>query len=96
MVLPVRNILPQFFIDKTETGAKEAIEVGGYYLTNMLLFLPVLYLIYVYRSHYLSIGDSFCSMVLGLGEYAMRIIMAKLFVGMLGTEILFSLSRFRG
>ncbi len=94
MVLPVRNILPQFFIDKTETGAKEAIEVGGYYLTNMLLFLPVLYLIYVYRSHFQSIGDSFWSMVSGFGESATRIIMAKLFVGMFGTEILFFVEPF--
>ena len=94
IVLPLRNVLPQFFIDKTEAGASEALEVGAHYLTNMTLFLPVLYLVYVYRSHFQSIGDSFWSMVSGFGESAVRIIMAKLLIIPLGTGVLFFIEPF--
>ncbi len=94
IVLPLSGILPQFFINKAEEGTAEALAVGTHYLINMTLFLPVLYLIYVYRSNFQSIGDSFWSMLSGFGESAVRILMAKLFIMWLGTNVLFFVEPF--
>lgn len=94
IVLPLSGVLPRFFIDKTEAGAAEALEVGAHYLFNMTLFLPVLYLVYVYRSHFQSIGDSLWSMISGFAESGIRIVMAKLFITWLGTEVLFFIEPF--
>ncbi len=94
LVIPLRNILLQLFIDIGEEGAKEALAVGSRYLINMALCLPILYLVYVYRSNFQSIGDSFWSMVSGFGESAVRILMAKLMIVYLGGGVLFFIEPF--
>lgn len=77
IVMPLRGILPQYFIDRSEIGADRALDVASSYLFYMVLFLPVLYIIYVYRGNFQSIGDSFWSMVSGFGEAAARIFVTK-------------------
>lgn len=93
-VIPTRNILLQLFIDIGEEGAVEALAVGSRYLINMALCLPILYLVYVYRSNFQSIGDSFWSMISGFGESAVRILMAKLIIVYLGGGVLFFIEPF--
>jgi len=94
IVLPLRRLLPQFFIDKTEAGAAAAIEVAATYLLYMVLFLPVLYIIYVYRGNFQSIGDAKWSMISGFAECGIRILMAKVIINFVGKNTLFFIEPF--
>ncbi len=94
IVLPLRRILPQFFIDISEEGAAAAIDVAATYLLYMVLFLPVLYIIYVYRGNFQSIGDSKWSMISGFAECGIRMLMAKLFIKLFGKNTLFFIEPF--
>lgn len=89
IVLPMRYLLPQLFIDLTEPGAPEAVEVAARYLTNMILSLPILYLVYVHRNNLQAIGIASWSLVSGIGEAVSRVVMAKLMFGFVGVEIMF-------
>lgn len=94
LVLPLRTILPQLFIDAAEAGATEALAVSVRYLTIMVLWLPVLYMVYVYRSQLQSMGDSMWSMISGFGEAAVRVLMGKAVVVWLGSGALFYVEPF--
>ena len=89
MVLPLRYLLPRLFIDMSEAGAVEAIEVAAKYLAHMLLALPILYLVYVHRNHLQAIGNSSWSLISGIAEALSRVVMAKLFFDMVGVGIMF-------
>ena len=89
MVLPLRYILPQLFIDMSDVGARDAISVAGRYLTNMILSLPILYLAYVHRNHLQAIGNASWSLVSGIMEAMGRIVMAKLLFDAVGVEVMF-------
>ena len=89
IVLPLRYLLPQMFIDMKEVGAADAIYVAARYLTNMILSLPILYLVYVHRNNLQAIGNSTWSMVSGIAEAVSRVVMAKLFFDLAGVEIMF-------
>ena len=67
-----------------EAGAADAIHVAARYLTNMILSLPILYLVYVHRNNLQAIGNSSWSLVSGIAEAASRVIMAKLFFDLAG------------
>ncbi|MBO7762685.1 MAG: MATE family efflux transporter [Clostridia bacterium] len=88
-VLPLRSLLPRLFIDMSEVGAADAIRVAAKYLTNMILSLPILYLVYVHRNHLQAIGNSSWSLISGIAEALSRVIMAKLLFGSVGVEIMF-------
>ena len=88
-VLPLRSLLPRLFIDTSEAGAVDAIRVAAKYLTNMILSLPILYLVYVHRNHLQAIGNSSWSLISGIAEALSRVIMAKLLFGPVGVEIMF-------
>lgn len=88
-VLPLRHLLPQIFIDLSEPGAPEAIEVAARYLMNMILSLPILYLVYVHRNNLQAIGIASWSLVSGIAEAVSRVIMAKLCLPFTGVDILF-------
>ena len=88
-LLALRGVLPQLFLNVDESGAAEAIAVAKRYLTNMAISLPILYLIYVYRSHLQSIGDSIWSMISGFTETFARIGMVKLVIVWFGNDVLF-------
>ena len=75
--------------ERDMSGATEAIAVAMRYLTNMGLSLPMLYLIYVYRSNLQSIGDSFWSMVSGFTETLARVGTARLVMRWIGRDALF-------
>ncbi len=89
ITLPLKSVLPQLFIDVSEEGAKDAIYVAARYLTNMILSLPVLYLVYVHRNNLQAIGNSSWSMISGIAEAGSRVIMAKIFFKFAGVEIMF-------
>lgn len=89
IVLPLRYYLPQIFIDMTEPGAADAVDVAAKYLRNMILSMPILYLVYVHRNNLQAIGNTVWSLVSGIAEAASRVIMAKFFLAAAGVEILF-------
>ncbi len=64
------------FISADEVGATESLGIAFKYLFVMLLSLPVLYLLYLYRSTLQALGNSFWSMLSGIAECVMRIIFA--------------------
>ena len=89
IVLPLRYLLPQIFIDMAEPGAPEAINVAARYLTNMILSMPILYLVYVHRNNLQAIGIASWSLVSGIAEAASRVAMAKLLFPFVGVEAMF-------
>lgn len=94
IVLPLRSILPQVFMDMSESGADNAIYVASRYLTNMILALPILYLVYVHRNNLQAIGISSWSLVSGIAEAAIRVVIAKAFYPIFGVESLFFIEPF--
>ena len=89
LVLPLRYLLPQLFIDMSKEGAADVIHVAARYLTNMILSLPVLYLVYVHRNNLQAVGNASWSLISGIAEAASRVVMAKLFFDLAGMEIMF-------
>ena len=89
VVLPLRGILPQLFMDGAEAGAAEALQVSAKYLTYMAFGMPILYLVYVHRSNLQAIGNSSWSLVSGIAEAAVRVIIAKCFYPFFGVQTLF-------
>ena len=79
--------------DGTDTwffgGGAEAVEIAVYYLSVMAAGLSVLYLIYVFRNALQAMGISLWSMVSGIVECAVRVLMAKLVINYIGTDALF-------
>jgi Na+-driven multidrug efflux pump len=88
-VLPLRYLLPKLFIDTSEIGSADAVNVAARYLTNMILSLPILYLVYVHRNNLQAIGNSSWSLISGIMEAVSRVVMAKLIFGFCGADILF-------
>lgn len=89
VMLLVGKYLLQMFIDATETGATEALQIGFHYLIIASVSLIILYLIHVYRNAMQALGNSFWSMISGFAECAVRILMAKAVVLVLGTGTLY-------
>lgn len=89
VVLPANRLLPQLFLDISQPGAEEALEVACRYLLYMTLSLPVLYLVYVHRNNLQAIGVSSWSLVSGIAEAAVRVFMAKALFPFLGTTVLY-------
>lgn len=89
VVLPLNRLLPQLFMDVSEAGAAEALDVACHYLINMTLSMPILYLVYVHRHNLQAIGVSSWSLVSGIAEAAVRVIMAKVLFHIVGVEVLF-------
>ena len=73
------------FISADEVGATESLGIAFKYLFVMLLSLPVLYLLYLYRSTLQALGNSFWSMLSGIAECVMRIIFATYIYSSFGT-----------
>ncbi len=89
IMLLIGKYLLQMFIDATEEGATEALQIGFRYLLIASVNLVILYLIHVYRNVMQALGNSFWSMISGLAECAVRILMSKGIVLVLGTGVLY-------
>ena len=88
-VLPLRELLLSLFLDTAEEGGPAALAIGTRYLTVMLFFLVVLYLIHLFRNALQSIGVSVFSMLSGLAEFLVRVGMAKVVTRLLGVDTLY-------
>ena len=89
IMLSAGKYLLQMFIDVTEVGAAESLQVGFRYLVIASASLVILYLIHVYRNAMQALGNSFWSMISGFAECAFRILMTKGIVLLFGTETLY-------
>ena len=84
MILFGEGLLSLFLTDVDALKVAETLEVAYLYLVVMSLGLPMLYLLFGYRTTLQGIGDTFIPMVSGFVELVMRILCAvvlPLFMG---------------
>lgn len=89
IVLISRRYLLQLFLNTSEAGGPEALETGIRYLTIMIVFLVILYLIHIFRNVLQAMENSFWSMVSGFAELLCRVFMAKVAIHWIGSDALF-------
>ena len=83
-----KPILSQF-ISGTAEQAAQTLEIAYYYLVVMSLFLPVLYLLHMFRSTIQGLGNTVLPMVSGIGELIMRVLSAVLLPRVVGNVGIF-------
>lgn len=83
MLLFGQGIVGSFINDTPEVKAR-AVSVAYEYLKIMSIMLPILYLLYVYRSALMGLGDAMTPMVSGIVEFAMRLLVISLLPGIMG------------
>ena len=84
-----RRPLLSLFLDTREIGGTEALDVAVHYLTIMVTYLVILYLVHVFRNVLQAIEISLWSMLSGFGECIARVVMAKLVINYMGSDALF-------
>ena len=89
IILSSGKYLLQLFLDVSKDGGTAALEIGWRYLYIMALFLIILYLIYVYRNLLQAVGTSVWSMISGILEFIIRVVMGKVIILYLGIDTLF-------
>lgn len=94
VMLLVGKYLLQAFIDAGEAEGPAALEIAQHYLLVMSAFLVVCYLIHVYRNALQAMGNSVWSMISGFAECGVRILMAKVLVSLLGSNVLYYIEPF--
>lgn len=77
------------FITGTPREVQAATDIAYYYLAVMSVFLPILYLLHLYRSSLQGMGDTVLPMVSGIAELVMRTGAALTLPGILGREGIF-------
>lgn len=94
VMLAVGKYLLQAFIDAGEAEGPAALAIAQHYLLVMAAFLVVCYLIHVYRNALQAMGNSIWSMVSGFAECGVRVLMAKVVVSLLGSDVLYYIEPF--
>ena len=88
------KILLSMFLDASQEGGTEALEVAWNYLKLMSYSLVILYVIYVYRNVLPAIGISIWSMIGGAFEGIVRVGMGMFLVPLWGTEVFYYIEPF--
>lgn len=83
------RIILSCFISGDASDVAATLDIAYHYLSVMAVFLPVLYLLYVFRSVLQGIGDTVMPMVSGIAELVMRIGVILLLPLAIGEEGLF-------
>ena len=94
VVLPLNRTLPLLFMDVHDNGVDEALSVASRYLINMTVSMPILYLVYVHRSNLQALGVASWSLISGIAEAVVRIVMAKVLFQWIGVDVLFFIEPF--
>ena len=81
-------------MDLNENGVEEALNVAGRYLINMTVSMPILYLVYVHRCNLQALGVASWSLVSGIAEAIVRVVMAKILIYWTGADVLFFIEPF--
>lgn len=77
------------FISGTPEEAAASMEIAYHYLAIMSICLPVLYMLHIYRSALMGLGDTVAPMVSGFVEMVMRVGIAVLLPMAMGQEGIF-------
>ncbi len=77
------------FITGSPQEVLEATEIAYHYLAIMSIFLPILYLLHLYRSSLQGMGDTVLPMASGIAEFVMRTVAALTLPHILGQEGIF-------
>ncbi|MBE5802555.1 MAG: MATE family efflux transporter [Clostridiales bacterium] len=77
------------FLSGTPEEVSSALKVAVEFLHIMCIFLPILYLLHIYRSALQGMGNTFMPMISGLVELGMRMGAAFLLPGLIGYQGLF-------
>lgn len=88
MLLTGRMLVGSFIIGSPQE-VLEATEIAYYYLAIMSIFLPILYLLHLYRSSLQGMGDTVLPMASGIAEFIMRTGAALTLPHILGQEGIF-------
>ncbi len=83
------RLLVGSFITGTPQEVIAATDIAYHYLAIMSIFLPVLYLLHLYRSSLQGMGDTVLPMVSGIAEFVMRTSAALTLPHVLGQEGIF-------
>lgn len=83
------RILVGSFITGSPQEVLEATEIAYHYLAIMSIFLPILYLLHLYRSSLQGMGDTVLPMASGIAEFVMRTGAALTLPHILGQEGIF-------
>jgi len=94
IVLPLNRTLPLLFMDVQEQGVEAALNVASRYLINMTVSMPILYLVYVHRSNLQALGVASWSLISGIAEAVVRVVMAKVLFQWIGVDVLFFIEPF--
>ena len=94
IVLLLTEPLLKIFLDTTTPEGPEALKIAVKYLLVITIPLSVLYLLHLYKNALQSLGIASWSVVSGFGEFFMRVVMSKIVVLYLGTEVLFYVEPF--
>lgn len=82
-------IVGAFISSENPSDAAAAVDIAYHYLCIMAAFLPILYLLHIYRSSLQGLGDTVMPMVSGGAELVMRITTIIFLPMLIGTEGLF-------
>jgi len=74
------------FISGTPEEVAFSTDVAVYYLRVMAAFLAVLYMLHVYRSALMGLGDTLTPMLSGIMEFLMRISVALILPALMGSD----------
>ena len=88
MLLFGRFIL-SLFISGDPAQTEEVLGIAYHYLAYMCVTLPLLYLLWIYRSALMGLGDTFFPMVSGIAELAMRMAMVLFMPHVIGMEAIY-------
>jgi putative MATE family efflux protein len=77
------------FISGTPEEVSQSMDIAYHYLSIMAIFLPILYMLHIYRSALMGLGDTVVPMLSGFAEMAMRIGVAVLLPLAIGQEGIF-------
>lgn len=89
LTLIFRKYILLLFLDVSEAGGAEALEIGVHYLSIMCVFLIILYMLHIYRNALQALEISFWCMVSGVAEFVARVFMSKIAIMWIGRDSLF-------
>ena len=89
MLLFGRGLLSQFITSQDASEAAQALQYAQEYLRRMSLYLPILYVLHIYRSSLQGLGDTLTPMLSGIAEFVMRVGSALFLTAQIGYQALF-------
>ena len=83
------NFFLRLFISGTPEEIDTSMQIAYHYLAIMSVCLPILYMLHIYRSALMGLGDTVVPMLSGFAEMAVRIAVALFLPMLMGQEGIF-------